>query len=104
MRCRIRLPDKIWLSGCQRIYPARQLAFNVSGFIPVDDPSLGQLVNHGNNSWQRLGSGFVFFNSLQVADSITGGFAIVPVSVSALGCLTNIFLSSLVICHFAQKF
>ena len=79
--------------------PFRELALQVSGLVLVDDPTLGQLVDLGNNVWQLLIIRLFIGAGFQLADGVTGCFAIVTVTIAAFGSLSYIFLGSCVVCH-----
>ena len=75
--------------------PASQLAFQVRSLILVNNALFGQLVDHGGYFRQLFASFLLPLDLSQVTDRITGGFAIVAITIPALGGLPYIFLVAL---------
>lgn len=76
----------------------RQFAFQVGSFILMNNATLGQLVDH-RGYFRKLLTHFFTFQRLEIADRVTGGFAVVFVPIPTFCCLTHIFFRCLVISH-----
>ena len=81
------------------VHAPGELALQIARLVPMDHTTLGELIDHCYHRRRLLtGSGLVV-HFLEVADSVTGSFTIIAVTLTTLGGLTHIFLSCLVICH-----
>ena len=88
----------------QRIYLPGQLALQVRRFVLVNDPFLGQPVDHRSNLRQLLARRLLLLDSPQFTDRIPRGLAIILITIPALFGLPYIFLGCLVISHELDDF
>ncbi len=85
--------------GSERINLERERALQVAGLILVNDTTLGKLVDLADHAGQFLSGCSEVGQCPEVANGIAGRLALIPIPSPALGYLTNIFLSSLMVCH-----
>jgi hypothetical protein len=83
----------------QGIHLAGELALQIGGLVLVDDAFFSQFVDHGSDFGQLFACFLLHLDLSQVPDRITGGLAIVAITIPALVGLPYIFFGCLVICH-----
>jgi len=83
----------------QGIDPPGKLPLQVRRLVLVNDPLLSQFVDHRGYFRQFFTSFLLYLDLLQIADRITGSFAVIAVTIPALFSLPYIFFCCLVICH-----
>lgn len=91
-------------SGGERIHLPGQFALQIRRLVLVNDPFLGQPVDHGSNLRQLLARLLLLLDGPQVTDRIPCGLAIVLITIPALFSLPYIFLGCLVISHELDNF
>ena len=76
-----------------------ELRLQVSGFVLVDDGTLGELVDDGNHLGQSLGSDLLVLKGAEIAQGVAHGLGVITILDSSLFVGTDSFFCRVVMCH-----
>lgn len=82
---------------------AHQTAFQVSGFVAVDIPTLGQTIDHADHFRQKFFCLGLVFQIAQIFDSSTGRFLVITILQAALFGLADALECRTMVSHILQR-